>query len=104
MIILLIPVSVWQIPCAVAPNFATVVVSRCLGGLSSAGGSVTLGMGKLCLLPLYTVGGPSLLGFQSRGHVGSQRTTIRCSVRRILIRLSRYITRYKGIRLKKRIG
>jgi predicted MFS family arabinose efflux permease len=37
---------VWQIPCAVAPNFATVVVSRCLGGLSSAGGSVTLGMGE----------------------------------------------------------
>lgn len=37
-------VNVWQIPCALAPNFATVVVGRFLGGLSSAGGSVTLGM------------------------------------------------------------
>lgn len=37
-------VNIWQIPCALAPNFATVVVGRFLGGLSSAGGSVTLGM------------------------------------------------------------
>ncbi|KAI0338461.1 MFS general substrate transporter [Trametopsis cervina] len=37
-------VNIWQIPCALAPNFATIVVCRCLGGLSSAGGSVTLGM------------------------------------------------------------
>ena len=37
-------VNLWQIPCALAPNFATVVVGRFLGGLSSAGGSVTLGM------------------------------------------------------------
>jgi MFS family permease len=37
-------VNVWQIPCAVAPNFGTIVVCRALGGLSSAGGSVTLGM------------------------------------------------------------
>ncbi|WPG99043.1 putative transporter [Acrodontium crateriforme] len=37
-------VNVWQIPVAVAPNFATVLVGRALGGLSSAGGSVTLGM------------------------------------------------------------
>lgn len=37
-------VNIWQIPCAVAPNFGTIVVCRILGGLSSAGGSVTLGM------------------------------------------------------------
>ena len=37
-------VNIWQIPCAVAPNFGTIVVCRGLGGLSSAGGSVTLGM------------------------------------------------------------
>lgn len=36
--------TVWQIPCALAPNFGTIVVARALGGLSSAGGSVTLGM------------------------------------------------------------
>ncbi|CAK96557.1 transporter mfs1 [Aspergillus awamori] len=37
-------VNIWQIPCALAPNFGTIVVCRFLGGLSSAGGSVTLGM------------------------------------------------------------
>ncbi|KAJ5566686.1 uncharacterized protein N7459_010068 [Penicillium hispanicum] len=37
-------VNIWQIPCALAPNFGTIVVCRALGGLSSAGGSVTLGM------------------------------------------------------------
>lgn len=37
-------VNIWQIPCALAPNYATVIVGRTLGGLSSAGGSVTLGM------------------------------------------------------------
>jgi MFS family permease len=37
-------VNIWQIPCALAPNFGTIVVCRTLGGLSSAGGSVTLGM------------------------------------------------------------
>jgi multidrug resistance protein len=37
-------VNLWQIPCALAPNFGTIVVCRFLGGLSSAGGSVTLGM------------------------------------------------------------
>jgi len=37
-------VNIWQIPVALAPNFATVLVCRALGGLSSAGGSVTLGM------------------------------------------------------------
>lgn len=36
--------NLWQIPCALAPNYATIVVGRTLGGLSSAGGSVTLGM------------------------------------------------------------
>ena len=36
-------VNIWQIPCALAPNFGTIVVCRGLGGLSSAGGSVTLG-------------------------------------------------------------
>ncbi|KAK0717926.1 major facilitator superfamily domain-containing protein, partial [Lasiosphaeria miniovina] len=37
-------VNVWCIPVALAPNFATLLVGRALGGLSSAGGSVTLGM------------------------------------------------------------
>ena len=37
-------VNIWQIPAALAPNFGTIVVARFLGGLSSAGGSVTLGM------------------------------------------------------------
>ncbi|POR31382.1 Putative transporter [Tolypocladium paradoxum] len=37
-------VNLCQLPVALAPNFATVLVGRALGGLSSAGGSVTLGM------------------------------------------------------------
>lgn len=37
-------VNVWQIGCALSPNFTSVIVFRGLGGLSSAGGSVTLGM------------------------------------------------------------
>ncbi|CAO1619378.1 unnamed protein product [Sympodiomycopsis kandeliae] len=37
-------VNIWQLPVALAPNFATILVGRALGGLSSAGGSVTLGM------------------------------------------------------------
>jgi hypothetical protein len=37
-------VNIWQLPVALAPNFSTVLVGRALGGLSSAGGSVTLGM------------------------------------------------------------
>lgn len=37
-------VNIWQIPVGIAPNFATIIVGRALGGLSSAGGSVTLGM------------------------------------------------------------
>ncbi|KAJ5623769.1 hypothetical protein N7510_000078 [Penicillium lagena] len=37
-------VNIWQLPCALAPNFGTIIICRTLGGLSSAGGSVTLGM------------------------------------------------------------
>jgi len=37
-------VNLFQIPCALAPNFGTILAGRALGGLSSAGGSVTLGM------------------------------------------------------------
>ncbi|KAK5119721.1 hypothetical protein LTR85_007297 [Meristemomyces frigidus] len=40
----LLLVNLWQIPCALAPNFWVVFAFRFLGGLSSAGGSVTLGM------------------------------------------------------------
>ncbi|KAJ5167629.1 uncharacterized protein N7482_003223 [Penicillium canariense] len=40
----LLLVNIWQIPCALAPNLGTIIVCRTLGGLSSAGGSVTLGM------------------------------------------------------------
>ncbi|KAK8026349.1 hypothetical protein PG991_003405 [Apiospora marii] len=37
-------VNIFCLPVALAPNFASLIVGRCLGGLSSAGGSVTLGM------------------------------------------------------------
>ncbi|CAO1619675.1 unnamed protein product [Parajaminaea phylloscopi] len=37
-------VNIWQLPVALAPNFASLMVGRALGGLCSAGGSVTLGM------------------------------------------------------------
>jgi hypothetical protein len=37
-------VNIWQIPVAIAPNYATIIVFRALGGLSTAGGSVTLAM------------------------------------------------------------
>lgn len=37
-------VNAWCLLVALAPNFASLIVGRCLGGLSSAGGSVTLGM------------------------------------------------------------
>lgn len=37
-------VNVWCLLVALSPNFAALIVGRCLGGLSSAGGSVTLGM------------------------------------------------------------
>ncbi|KAI0389912.1 MFS general substrate transporter [Xylariaceae sp. FL0594] len=36
--------NIFTIPVALAPNFGTIVVARTLGGLSTAGGSVTLGM------------------------------------------------------------
>lgn len=35
-------VNIWQVLVALAPNYASVVVGRILGGFSSAGGSVTL--------------------------------------------------------------
>lgn len=44
--------AVWQILCGLAPNYGTMVVGRFLGGLSSAGGSVTLGMGMSSLFDL----------------------------------------------------
>lgn len=37
-------VNCWCLLVALAPNFGSLLVGRCLGGLSSAGGSVTLGM------------------------------------------------------------
>lgn len=37
-------VNIWQIPVGLAQNFGTIMAGRALGGLSSAGGSVTLGM------------------------------------------------------------
>ena len=37
-------VNLWQLPVALAPNFASIMVGRALGGICSAGGSVTLGM------------------------------------------------------------
>ena len=37
-------VNIWQLPAALAPNFASLMVARALGGICSAGGSVTLGM------------------------------------------------------------
>ncbi|KAJ6150589.1 Major facilitator superfamily domain general substrate transporter [Penicillium samsonianum] len=40
----LLLVNLFQLPVALAPNFASIMVGRALGGLSSAGGSVTLGM------------------------------------------------------------
>ncbi|KAL3458926.1 major facilitator superfamily domain-containing protein [Aspergillus heterothallicus] len=40
----MILMNIWQLPCALAPNFGSMVVGRFLGGISLAGGSVTLGM------------------------------------------------------------
>ena len=37
-------VNIWQLPVALPPNFATILIGRAFGGLSTAGGSVTLGM------------------------------------------------------------
>jgi Major Facilitator Superfamily len=50
-------VNIWQIPSALAPNFGTLLVARALGGLSTAGGSVTLGV----IADLYQ---PEDTGFQ----------------------------------------
>ncbi|KAL1296838.1 hypothetical protein AAFC00_004461 [Neodothiora populina] len=37
-------INIWQLPAALAPNWGSIVVARALGGLSTAGGSVTLGL------------------------------------------------------------
>jgi len=37
-------VNIWQLPAALAPNFGSILVARALAGLSTAGGSVTLGV------------------------------------------------------------
>lgn len=37
-------VNIWQLVCALAPNYGSIIVGRFLGGISSAGGSVTLGI------------------------------------------------------------
>jgi hypothetical protein len=37
-------VNIWQVPVGIAPNFGTILAFRTLGGLSTAGGSVTLAM------------------------------------------------------------
>ncbi|EOA84604.1 hypothetical protein ACJQWK_06593 [Exserohilum turcicum] len=37
-------VNIWQIPVGIAPNYGTIIGFRALGGLSTAGGSVTLAM------------------------------------------------------------
>lgn len=37
-------VNIFQLPVALAPNFTSILVGRAFGGLSTAGGSVTLGM------------------------------------------------------------
>ena len=46
-------VNIWQLPCALAPNIGTIFVARALGGLSSAGGSVTLGYVADMFEPAY---------------------------------------------------
>ena len=40
----LLLVNLFQLPVVLAPNFACLMVGRSLGGLSTAGGSITLGM------------------------------------------------------------
>ncbi|KAJ9480091.1 putative drug/proton antiporter YHK8 (putative) [Pseudozyma hubeiensis] len=40
----LLLVNIWQVLAALAPNFGSLIVARFLGGLFTAGGSVTLGM------------------------------------------------------------
>lgn len=37
-------INIWQLPCALAKNYNTIIAGRFFGGLCTAGGSVTLGM------------------------------------------------------------
>ncbi|ODM18621.1 hypothetical protein SI65_05238 [Aspergillus cristatus] len=37
-------INIWQLPAALAPNWGSILVARGLGGISTAGGSVTLGL------------------------------------------------------------
>lgn len=64
-------VNIWQIVGGTATNFGSIMVARFLGGLSSAGGSVTLGMTAdlydantqnfaVCYIVLSSVGGSSI--------------------------------------------
>ena len=80
----LLLVNIWQIPCALAPNYGTLVICRLLGGLSIAGGSVTLGVlanmwepedqeYAIAFLVLSSVGG-SVIGAVTGGFVEKQRT------------------------------
>ncbi|KAF1933648.1 uncharacterized protein M421DRAFT_97728 [Didymella exigua CBS 183.55] len=50
-------VNLWQIPCALGKSYATILVFRILGGLSTAGGSVTLGECAVAFLVLSSAGG-----------------------------------------------
>ena len=56
-------VNIWQLPAMFAPNFGTLLAARALGGLSSAGGSVTLGM----VADLWEVCAPRL--WHDRNHL-----------------------------------
>jgi len=75
-------VNIWQLPVALAPNFASIMVGRALGGLSSAGGSVTLGMiGKLARTPYK----PNSLTVLSSRYVGCRYSTVCRRIRCVLI-------------------
>ncbi|TPX17824.1 uncharacterized protein E0L32_002925 [Thyridium curvatum] len=80
----LLLVNIWQLPCAFAPNYGTLVVCRLLGGLSTAGGSVTLGVladmwepddqeYAIAWLVLSSVGG-SVVGAVVGGFVEANKT------------------------------
>lgn len=87
-------VNIWQIGCALAPNFTSVIIFRGLGGLSSAGGSVTLGMvsapyldtgrcaganiQRLRIFSCYCAGDADIR--PGRRHVGTCRASVRCRV------------------------
>ena len=78
----------WQLPCALAPNFGTIIVARFLGGISSAGGSVTLGMGASFSFGVRSSAcGLFSADIFSRGHVDGRRTTVRSGLHRLLLRL-----------------